>query len=138
MPALLISARTTRCPVVLRCLTRAHSCPTPKGAARRADCVVAGQLRGCQYGRPSSMPSSLLPTSARGLRSEIDVIIESRRVGGAGGGGGGRSRRAASRQAAAGWGPAASRSPYPTILGVPLELPKDGPNSVGSLCPYSQ
>ena len=66
-------------------------------------CDVSGQLRGCQYGRPSSMPSSASAasvTSARGLRNEIDIIVESRRVE--------RSRRAAGRHAAR--GPAASRS----------------------------
>ena len=66
-------------------------------------CDVSGQLRGCQYGRPSSMPSSAsaaFMTSARGLRNEIDIIVESRRVE--------RGRRAAGRHAAR--GPTARRS----------------------------
>ena len=79
-------------------LPRTRTDPVAAGVA----CDVSGQLRGCQYGRPSSMPSSAAAsaTSARGLRNEIDIIVESRRVE--------RSRRAAGRHAAR--GPAASRS----------------------------
>lgn len=35
--------------------------------------LIAGQLRGCQYGRPSSLAS----IKAKGLTDEVKVIIES-------------------------------------------------------------
>ena len=102
----LLEAKTRRAPL-LKHNSFSHTTKDPR--PRHCALVVSGQLRGCQYGRPSSMPSSMLPTSARGLSNEIDVIIESRRIE--------RSRRAAGRQAAR--GPAASRSPHSSSAKFP-------------------